>query len=210
MIHDDDLGALLRGELRALTSDISPSPALVERIERTTRSTHTIRRWSTRRRLLAGVPVALAAALAAAVLALEGSGPPPAFAVTTDADGSVQVTIAEMVGITGANARLEQLGVRARVVPMTAQCSTHVAMTYIGIAQHPGNPVTVDATTIPAGTTILLAAREVGDSNLETAVGKVTGRVPTCVSSNGVGPGVPGGSPADARSQAVRSRAGSR
>ena len=62
-----------------------------------------------------GGTAGVAAAAAAAIVALSASSAPPAFAVTRHHDGSVSVRINRKSGIAGANRRLAEIGIHARV-----------------------------------------------------------------------------------------------
>jgi hypothetical protein len=72
---------------------------------------------------LAAGGVALTGAILAAVLIFTASTSPPAYALVVNPDGSVTLTINELIGVTGANAQLARLGVRARVVQFNEQCA---------------------------------------------------------------------------------------
>ena len=63
-----------------------------------------------RPRVLAGSTLALAGGSTAIALALSAAGSTPAFAVTTNANGSVLVTISEKQNIVQANAKLTAMG----------------------------------------------------------------------------------------------------
>ncbi len=76
-----------------------------------------------RRGSLAAVAAALTAAVAVCVLALTANTPAPAYAVVVNRDGSVTLTIDELIGVRAANARLAELGVRARVAVIEAGCT---------------------------------------------------------------------------------------
>ncbi|GLY49364.1 hypothetical protein [Lentzea sp. NBRC 102530] len=67
---------------------------------------------------------------AAGVLALAGAATfaivgndAPAYAVTKNADGTVTVTIKDVKGVDGANAKLREYGIRAKAVPMSRDCA---------------------------------------------------------------------------------------
>lgn len=192
-MNEVNLEQALRRDLHALVSDIFPSQSLVARVlpERRSRRPRIRRRPSpSKLSLLVAAPVAIAGVVAAVIGVLSGPAAPPAFAVTVD-HGSVWVTVNQIAGIGGADARLEALGIPVRVVPMTAACSSQVAMSYLGMST--SNPmVKLTPATIPAGTTVVLAARSTGPGTVALAVGRVTGAVPPCVSSRGTGPGLPG------------------
>jgi hypothetical protein len=76
-----------------------------------------------RRRLLAGGTLGIAGAGTAAALILGAANSAPAFAVNRNSDGTVTVYIRRVEGITGANEKLQRLGVRVQAVPVAAGCS---------------------------------------------------------------------------------------
>jgi hypothetical protein len=117
-------------------------------------------RYAGRRRTLAAAGALALAGAAAAVIATSG-GPEPAYAISRNADGTVTVTIRDIAAIAPANARLAELGVRARAVPMTADCpdlDSHDM--YRGSDWHiearPDGSVTLGQD-LPAGYTVLLS-----------------------------------------------------
>jgi len=83
------------------------------------------RRRSPRRAapLAAGALVLFAAIVAAAITLTAGTSTTPAYAVTVNPDGSVSVTLTEVLGVGGANEALERLGVRARIAHIQAGCT---------------------------------------------------------------------------------------
>jgi hypothetical protein len=190
VLNEDELGVALHDALVTLVSTIEPSHTLMKRVlgepqpVRATWLAHSLRR-----RLIA-IPVALVAGLVAAILFLTGSGVTPSFAVTRYSDGSVVITLHDLTGVTGANARLRQLGVRAVVVPITSTCTTKADLTYIGVAEHPGPSTRLIPSEIPAGTTVLLAASQIGANKIEMAIGRVRGTPPSCVAPGTTGPGI--------------------
>jgi hypothetical protein len=68
-----------------------------------------------RPRVLAGSTLGLAGVGAALVLALSGSAAPPAFAVTTNGDGSVLVNINRLQSLPAANHKLIAMGIHEQV-----------------------------------------------------------------------------------------------
>ncbi len=68
-----------------------------------------------RPRVLAGSTLGLAGVGAALVLALGGSAAPPAFAVTTNGDGSVLVNINQLESLPAANHKLTAMGIHEQV-----------------------------------------------------------------------------------------------
>jgi hypothetical protein len=77
-------------------------------------ATPTRRRW-TRPRLLAGATGAVAASAAAVTLLLGASTSPPAYAITTNDDGSVLVQINKHSDLPQANAKLTDMGIHEQV-----------------------------------------------------------------------------------------------
>ena len=75
-----------------------------------------------RPRVLAGTSLGLAGVSAAVTLAVGAASTAPAFAVTPNHDGTVQVVIFRRAGIAGANAKLSAMGIRARIVAVSADC----------------------------------------------------------------------------------------
>lgn len=148
-------------------------------------------RWgaSVRARLAASV-AALAAVLAAATIAItSGTAPSAAYAVTRGSDGTVHISIAELTGVSGANAELEKLGVAVRVVPVVAGCKasgeivvpppppslgTEIAHAEAGIAVRPD--------LIPAGETVVLAAKQTGAA-VSLTYAFYRGAAPACVAT---------------------------
>ncbi len=106
--------------------------------------------------LAAGV-VAVAAAATGGVATLGHS--PAAYAVTQNPNGTVTVSISDIQAIAPANAELQALGVRAKAVPMTSDCSSLEGQaTYMGAFSVPtqdGDSITL-APNLPAGYTVLL------------------------------------------------------
>lgn len=72
---------------------------------------------------LAGGGIALTGAIVAAALTVTAGTSPPAYALQVNTNGSVTLTINELIGINGANAQLAKLGVRARVAKLEAHCT---------------------------------------------------------------------------------------
>jgi hypothetical protein len=189
VLTDDELGVALHAALVSLVGNVEPSPRLVESVLGASRRGRVRRSLRSGRRWVAAVSVALASAVAAAVVLL-GSGITPSFAVTRYSDGSVVVTRADLTGARGANARLRQLGVRAVVVPISSTCTTKTDLTYIGVAEHPEPRTRLIPSEIPVGTTVLLAASQIGPNKVELAIGRTSGTPPSCVAPGRTGPGI--------------------
>jgi hypothetical protein len=156
-----------------------------------------------RRRTLAlpaaAAALALAAALAAALIWLTAGHSQPAYAVTQNPNGTVTVTISQLVGVQGANARLATLGVPVRTVPITPRCMTaageytlaHIARAQMGKIQtlykgRYGRGLTIAPQAIPEGDTLVLAAREVRPGGVVALQALVyRGAAPSCLRLTG-------------------------
>jgi hypothetical protein len=109
----DELWVILAEEHGASTLIVSPRP----------RRSHSSRRF-----LPAAAFVAVVAAVAAAALGTFAGRAQPAYAIQASPDGTVTLTLNEVIGITGANAALAKLGlpiVVARYEPRCAQTGEH-------------------------------------------------------------------------------------
>ena len=209
MLNDDELGIALSEELRALVIEVEPSQRLVDRVGQIGESrSYTLglaRRRRPRDRMAAAMSIPITVLVAALIFLLGGSEVTPSFAVVEKRDGDVFVTINDLSGVVGANARLRQLGVQAVVVPMTVGCPDQPDLTYLGV-----DTQAVRLTrTLPANTRILLAARQLGPNKVEMAFGRVRGTPPSCVSVEGAGSGLSGWSGVDraqTNSAAARNR----
>ena len=147
-----------------------------------------------RRGVLAGAAAALAGALAAILIGLGSGGSPAAYAVTQNADGTVTVTIRQLVGVTGADAKLRSLGLPVRAAPLRPSCPPS-ARSYRLVqlpsaemhalvlpAGPPGNASRrIDPAAIPRGDTLLLAARERQPGVVSLQVDLYSGAAPRCV-----------------------------
>jgi hypothetical protein len=89
---------------------------------------------SARRRRLGGAALGSAAAgagLCIAVLLGTAGGTAPAYALSVRADGSVVLSVRELLGVAPANARLARLGVPARLVRRETGCAANVRGTIL-------------------------------------------------------------------------------
>jgi hypothetical protein len=91
------------------------------------------RRSHLRAPVLAGTTLGVLGA-SAAVIVLTAANSSPAFAVTRHGDGTVSVVIRRIEGITGANRRLMQLGIRARAVRVADGCQLPAARALASVA----------------------------------------------------------------------------
>ncbi len=187
MLTDDEyeqLAAALREGLRAITGHIDPTVEFQARLERelAVGAAELAARRGRYRALSASIPVLALATAAALVLAASSS--PPAFAVTRKPDGTVAVTLREITGVSGANAKLHALGVSdVMVVPVRTGCTTQIALSYIATGSPAGSTITITPGGTPAGVTVVIAAEQTGQGQIVEALGKVSGPAPTCVAS---------------------------
>ncbi len=142
--------------------------------------------------LAAGAGGVAVAATAGALVATSGA---PAYAVTTNGDGSVSLAVYQQAGIAQANAKLSQLGDRVVVVPVRAGCPSIRSLrppavkekgpiTVQGGRSRDGS-ITVKAWGIPAGDIFVVGA--VTATHGKTRISEMAGRLtsapaPSCVS----------------------------
>jgi hypothetical protein len=195
-VRDPDERPLLSAMRQQIHMTPMPAPRRLPRVSAV--------RFAGRPRMLAGGATAAAAAATAAVLAISAATTaPPAFAVTNNPDGTVTITLSDITGVSGLNARLASMGVAIRAVPVVSGCTATAQVigpdgslqpaTTLAVSQLPNNPRTGSPSTLKAitldspqtpGQTEILAASTTGIDLLGQTV---QGQVPSCVA--------PGGSP---------------
>ena len=146
-----------------------------------------------RPRLLAGASAGIAAFSGTLVLIFAGASSPPAFAVTTNANGTTTITLHALSAVDALNAKLASSGVHVRVAPVVQGCNAPVQMAgsaaapatllaqpgvgastiQLSATRDPG-PKAQGLTNVPTGQTLVLAASRaglqvVGPINQETA-----------------------------------------
>jgi hypothetical protein len=161
---------------------------------------HTGPRRVPRPRLLAGTSLGLAGTGAALALVLSAGSAAPAFAVTRNHDGTVNVVIRRADAIAAANARLSALGIHAQAVQVTSACGTaivskqvipsgNVAVKQVPIAAQARKALIsarINPGKIPAGRTLVIAAGPAGGPQRE--IGTVVSQVrPLCLNATSVG-----------------------
>ncbi|MFI9503321.1 hypothetical protein [Nocardia sp. NPDC052566] len=114
------------------------------------------------------IAVAAVALAGASIVAIDLLGASPqAFAVVRNDDGSVTVSISDMRAIDATNAKLAEMGIRAKVLPMGKECPELDESTLLSVANQPDshytlpqlNPdgsVTLQPTAAPPGYLMLL------------------------------------------------------
>jgi len=148
---------------------------------------------------IAALTAVLAVLLASALL-LTSSGGRAAWAVQLRADGSVQITLRELVGVDEANARLRALGIPVTVQRLQPSCGAtgtldrrhstlfileHVLRSQTGIVGHGGERWVIDVRAIPRGDTLALVAAlappAAGTQPFAYAATLYRGRAPACL-----------------------------
>jgi hypothetical protein len=147
------------------------------------------------RPVLGAIALAVAAALAVLVIALSGGRGTPAYAVEVHSDGTVVLTLNDILGAPGANSTLEALGVRVRVIPVHEGCKApaHVdiradASGIVRLISNSGSKVsggtvwTIRARLIPRGDVLGLTAQRGphGSGVTGSTEALYRGAAPTC------------------------------
>jgi hypothetical protein len=157
------------------------------------------------RRHIASRPALLAVgagglAVAATAGALAASGGTPAYALTSNRDGTVTLAVYQASGIAQANTKLRQLGDQVVLVPVRPGCPAISSLPKpavlpkvkeIGVrtSRSKDGSITVNVTGIPAGD-ILVIAEEITGNGTERAASLTVPPAPNCVTI----PAAPGGS----------------
>jgi hypothetical protein len=150
------------------------------------------------RRHTASRPALLAAgagglAVAATAGALAAGGGAPAYALTANRDGTITLAVYHASGIAQANTELRQLGDNVVLVPVRPGCPAIGSMRKPAVmpdgkggisvqtATSKDGSITVNATGIPAGD-ILVVAAEITANGTQMAAGLTVPPAPSCVS----------------------------
>ncbi|HEY6501252.1 MAG TPA: hypothetical protein VIZ20_17620 [Streptosporangiaceae bacterium] len=149
--------------------------------------------------LTAGLGGVAVAATAGSLVVLSGS---PAYALTTNQDGTQTLAVYQRAGIAQANAKFHRLGEPVVVVPVRAGCPSISSLpkpavpgkaTRISVkgGRSADGSITVDAHGIPAGDILVLGVQTTAHGS-QTGGGLTSGPAPSCVSLPQ--PPAPGGS----------------
>ena len=135
--------------------------------------------------LRTGAALAAVGLAAGAVLIFTATNAvPPAYAVTTNPDGTVTVTLNEISAISGLNAELARDGLRAKAIPLTATCSTRGFPNMLPTGSNPSTyTITIVPADIPPGYTAILAASENSSGEVQLAEGAWPSPGPSCLNS---------------------------
>ena len=168
-------------------------------------------RFTARPRGVAGGATAVAGAATVVVLAISAAtSAPSAFAITSNPDGSVTITLSEISGVAGLTAKLASMGVAVRAVRVVSGCNAPARAvgadgslqpaTTLTVSRLPNNPRTGGQSTVQTitvtppqtpGQTGIVAAATTGIDLLSQTV---QGQVPSCVAPGGSGSS-PAGTP---------------
>lgn len=135
--------------------------------------------------LITGTAIGTAALVTAVVLALSASTTtPPAYAVTTNRDGTVTVTLNDVAAITALNAELARDGIAAQAIPITAECPVRGFPNAMPAGTNPSTyTITIVPREIPAGYTAVVAVGQSPSGQIELAQGAFRSPVPACFNS---------------------------
>lgn len=137
--------------------------------------------------------LALLGVVLATVATLTTSPGTQAFAVTQHPDGTVTVTIKELVGIREANDELAALGIKARAAGVEASCTTDMSQfapisippqllgRLVSFGHAEAASVTITPSVIPSGETLLLTARQIAPDVVALGLQLYRGAVPSCI-----------------------------
>jgi hypothetical protein len=124
------------------------------------------------------------AAVALAVLVLTATNAtPPAWAVADHHDGTATVTLRQISAIGPLNARLTELGIRSKAVPVRANCKDRIPLGYSHWKTSLGYKVTIGNRWLQPGWTGIMAVKQDPHGGIDAAFAAVPpGHVPDCVS----------------------------
>jgi hypothetical protein len=179
-----DLDGLASREAAAVL-DISRGALSREHADRMHLPATTTRTPRRRPALITGTALATAGVVAAIALAITAStSAPPAYAVTSNRDGSVTVTLNDISAITGLNAELAGDGLRAKAIPLTADCPTQRFPNAMPAGTNPSTyTITIVPADIPAGYTPIVAASQNSSGEVQLAQGAWPSPGPSCLNS---------------------------
>jgi len=139
---------------------------------------------------------ALAAVIAVAVLVFGGTaGTPPAYALTSNGNGSYTLTLNDLTtGIPAINAKLKQMDIPATVVPVEAGCTASSFDPVQSGAVAASQTVTFSSGNIPAAMQMYIAAEQAPASGqVLFAQGTTAQPIPACFPTT-TSHGIPAGS----------------
>jgi hypothetical protein len=123
--------------------------------------------------------------VAAALIVSATSSAPPAYALTSHADGSITITLNDLTtGIPALNTRLKQMGIDETVIPVTRNCPFK---TPVLSGPGPGGDLSGTITigpniSEPVGVDAYLAAEQLPDGSIGLGIGGMKAPLPSCIS----------------------------
>jgi hypothetical protein len=149
----------------------------------------TISARPTRRRpaLITAGALATAAVAAAAILAATVTTSTPAYAVTSNSDGTVTVTLKDISALNGLNAELARDGLRAKAIPLAADCPTRGFPNRMPAGTNPSTyTITIVPADIPAGYTAIVAVAKNASGQITLVQGAWPNPGPSCINTRPV------------------------
>ncbi len=136
-----------------------------------------------RRLWLTAGGLALVAALAVAlVLVTSGATPPPAYALTRNADGSLTVTIRNISSaIPALNARFTEMGINETVIPVRAGCKATQYFGYPDAAPDQSLTFRPGDQHLRPGWDGVIAVERLADGHMAMSIGARKTPLPACV-----------------------------
>jgi hypothetical protein len=136
-----------------------------------------------------GSALGIAGLATAGVFALSSAS--PAFAVTKNPDGTVDVTLSDLSDLPALNQKLAQDGVAVTAVPISTSCSATGAIDNPSGESGPStqagreatNLVTIDPSRIPSGDIGVLGASQTASGQVTLLFGDTTPPAPPCLNS---------------------------
>jgi hypothetical protein len=141
-----------------------------------------VARQAGRGRILVG-SIGLAAVALAVLVLTATNATPPAWAVADHHDGTATVTLRQISAIGPLNARLTELGIRSKAVPVRANCKDRIPLGYSHWKTSLGYKVTIGNRWLQPGWTGIMAVKQDPHGGIDAAFAAVPpGHVPDCVS----------------------------
>jgi hypothetical protein len=165
------------------------SAALASSVTATTPATRRGRRLR-RPALLTGSALGVAGLASAGVLALTSAS--PAFAVTKNPNGTVDVTLSDLSDLPALNQQLAKDGIPVTAVPLSTSCSATAAInnpsgesspSISASGQETTDVVTIDPSQIPSGEVGVLGASQTASGQIQLMFGETTPPAPSCLNS---------------------------
>jgi hypothetical protein len=161
--------------------------ALASSVTATTPATRRGRRLR-RPALLTGSALGVAGLASAGVLALTSAS--PAFAVTKNPNGTVDVTLSDLSDLPALNQQLAKDGIPVTAVPLSTSCSATAAInnpsgesspSISASGQETTDVVTIDPSQIPSGEVGVLGASQTASGQIQLMFGETTPPAPSCL-----------------------------